>query len=253
MSPTSRDTIHEGLWLLEKLNGAKWDIWLRTLINLQKKWMVSVIFGGGYCACARLQGESDFNYFKSRCRTASMNTKLREGSSLYCSFLHKTRNYAIPRAIFDSPTPIIRKAKTCKLVAKTQETQKVLTQSRGGKGAEQWIYGLRGGLSWTTTSLPKHDWNWQAIRSRSDALSNLKQLVSSALRLWAGQFCTTMREMRRRWRPWRSIAINGSTKWQQGSTQPQAVSSEAKSIGRTNSCNILQPDTSDFYFSSHIR
>lgn len=100
---------------------------------------------GGYCACARLQGESDFSYFKSRCRTASMNTKLREGSSLYCSFLHNTRNYAIPCAIFDSPTPIIRKAKTCKLVAKTQETQKVVTQSRGGKKGQ--IYGLRGGLS----------------------------------------------------------------------------------------------------------
>lgn len=155
---------------------------------------------------------------------------------------------------FDSPTPIIRKAKTCKLVAKTQETQKVVTQSRKkNKRAERWIYGLRGGLSWTTTRLPKHDWNWQAIRSRPDAPSNLKQLVPSALWLWAGQFCTTTCKTRRRWRPGRSIAINSGTKWQQGSTQPQAVSSEAKSIGRTNSCNRLQPDTSDFYFSSHVR
>lgn len=74
-----------------------------------------------------------------------MNTKLREGSSLYCSFLHKTRNYAVPRAIFDSPTPIIRKAKTCKLVAKTQETQEVVTQSRKkkqkGGAMDLWIKG----------------------------------------------------------------------------------------------------------------
>lgn len=60
-----------------------------------------------------------------------MNTKLREGSSLYCSFLHKTRNDAAPR---DSPTPLLlEKAKTRKLVVKTQETQKVVTQSRGEK------------------------------------------------------------------------------------------------------------------------
>lgn len=79
---------------------------------------------GPYCACARLQGESGFNYFKSRCRTASMNTKLREGSSLYCSFLHKTRNYAVPCAIFDSPTPIIGKAKNMQTCGKnTRNTE----------------------------------------------------------------------------------------------------------------------------------
>lgn len=154
------------------------------------------------------------------------------------------------------PHPYYQKSKNMQTCGKnTRNTESShAEQGKKNKRAERWIYGLRGGLSWTTMSLLKHDWNWQAIRSRSDAPSNLKQLVPSALRLWAGQFCTTTRETRRRRRrPGRSIAINGGTKWQQGSTQPEAVSSEAKSIGRTNSCNRLQPDTSDFYISSHIR
>lgn len=66
--------------------------------------------------------------------------------------------------------------------------------------AAHWVMDLwiKGGLSWTTMSLLKHDWSWQAIRKWSDALVShtvrSQKLVPPALRLRAGQFCVRHRQ-----------------------------------------------------------